>query len=138
MQQGYSIQEGLRNKHSYVSLVVFVKQIAMDMPKPMTPLSKVIVRLEEKGYGRELLVTDGGAHFEDGGRLYTPTELTIVKVYRFEGESDPADMSVAYAIRSDDGECGFLVNAYGTYSNQDNPYYDDFIRSVPVEEQEDL
>ena len=108
------------------------------MPKPMTPLSKVIVRLEEKGYGRELHITEGGARFDDGGRLYHPNQLTIVKVYRFEGESDPADMSVAYAIRSGDGQRGFLVNAYGTYSDRDNPYYDDFIRSVPVEEQEDL
>src|SRR5690606_23726267 len=110
----------------------------MEMPKPMTPLSKVIVRLEEKGYGRELSIMEGGACFEDGGQLSSPEQLTIVKVYRFEGESDPADMSVAYAIRSDDGQCGFLVNAYGTYSNQDNPYYDDFIRRVPVNEQEDL
>ena len=110
----------------------------MDMPKPMTPLSRVILRLEEKGYGRELHITDSGARFEEGGQVYAPTQLTIIKVYRFEGESDPADMSVAYAIRSDDGQCGFLVNAYGTYSNQDNPYYDDFIRSVAMDEQEDL
>lgn len=110
----------------------------MEMPKPMTPLSRVIERLEEKGYGRELLITADGARFEDGGQLYPPSQLTIVKVYRFEGESDPADMSVVYAIHSHDGQHGFLVNAYGTYSNQDNPYYDDFIRSVPVDEQEDL
>lgn len=110
----------------------------MDISKPMTPLSRVITRLEEKGYGRELLITDEGAHFEAGERTYGPAQLTIVKIYRFEGESDPADMSVAYAIRSDDGQCGFLVNAYGTYSNQDNPYYDEFIRNVPVSEQEDL
>lgn len=110
----------------------------MDMPKPMTPLSKVIMRLEEKGYGRELVITEAGARFEDDGRSYIASELTIVKVYRFEGESDPADMSVVYAIHSDDGQRGFLVNAYGTYSDQDNPYYDDFIRSVPVNEQEDL
>jgi len=97
-----------------------------------------MVRLEEKGYGRELLITNEGARFEDDGRLYDPAQLSIVKVYRFEGESDPADMAVAYAIRSDDGQQGFLVSAYGTYANQDNPYYDDFIRSVPVNEQEDL
>ncbi|MEC3879060.1 hypothetical protein [Parapedobacter sp. 10938] len=110
----------------------------MNMPKPMTPLSRVIERLEEKGYGRELLITEEGARFEDGKQLFPPNQLTIIKIYRFEGESDPADMSVAYAIRSSDGQQGFLVNAYGTYSNQDNPYYDDFIRSVPVDEQEDL
>lgn len=110
----------------------------MNISKPMTPLSRVIVRLEEKGYGRELVITETGARFEEGGRMYSPAQLTILKVYRFEGESDPADMSVVYAIRSHDGQHGFLVNAYGTYSNQDNPYYDDFIRNVPVDEQEDL
>ena len=110
----------------------------MNISKPMTPLSRVIVRLEEKGYGRELVITDAGAYFEEGGRVYSPAQLTILKVYRFEGESDPADMSVVYAIRAHDGQRGFLVNAYGTYSNQDNPYYDDFIRRVPVDEQEDL
>lgn len=110
----------------------------MEISKPMTPLSRVLTRLEEKGYGRELLISDEGARFEAGGRTYGPDRLTIVKTYRFEGESDPADMSVAYAIRSDDGQCGFLVNAYGTYSSQDNPYYDEFIRNVPVSKPEDL
>lgn len=104
----------------------------------MTPLSVVMERLREKGHGRELIIESEGAHFEEQSTVYQPSALTIIKVYRFEGESDPADMSVIYAIRADDGQRGYLLNAYGTYSDQDNPFYDDFIRGVPVAEQEDL
>jgi len=104
----------------------------------MTPLSKVLERLGEKGYGQEFIITGDNAHFNGTPNSYRSNQLTIIKVYRFEGESDPADMSVIYAIRADDGEVGFLMNAYGTYSAQDNPDYDDFIRNVQVVEQEDL
>jgi len=104
----------------------------------MTPLSVVLTRLKEKGYGQELTITEEGAQFEGGERQYSPKQLTIIKVYRFEGASDPADMSVVYAMQADDGERGFLLNAYGPYSDQDNPNYDAFIKDVPIDEVEDI
>ena len=110
----------------------------MSTSRSMTPIWKVLDRLGEKGYGHELTIGAGGASFEGNSTVYKPSSLTIIKVYRFEGESDPADMSVIYAVRADDGQVGFLLNAYGTYSDQDNPHYDDFIRGVPMDEQEDL
>ncbi|SEL11189.1 hypothetical protein [Parapedobacter koreensis] len=110
----------------------------MSTSRSMTPITVVMERLQEKGYGRELTIAKDGAYFEGEPKMYTPSQLTIVKVYRFEGESDPADMAVIYAIQADDGQVGYLLNAYGTYSDQDNPYYDGFIRNVPMEEREDL
>lgn len=104
----------------------------------MTPYSKVIERLEEKGYGQEISVVRSGAQFGGSGMAYPPEELKIVKVYRFEGESDPADMSVIYVILASDGNKGYLINAYGSYSGQDNEYYDDFIKAVPIEEIEEI
>lgn len=104
----------------------------------MTPLSVVLTRLKEKGYGRELTITETGANLEGKRGNYAPQQLTIVKTYRFEGASDPADMAVVYAIQTEDGEKAFLLNAYGTYSDQDNPYYDEFIKDVPADEVEDL
>lgn len=104
----------------------------------MTPLSVVLERLREKGYGQELIVGNEGAYFQGHPTVYQPSSLTIIKVYRFEGESDPADMAVIYAIRADDGRVGYLLNAYGTYSDQDNPFYEDFIRNVRMEEQAEL
>ncbi|MFC3197347.1 hypothetical protein ACFOET_06960 [Parapedobacter deserti] len=110
----------------------------MSTSRSMTPMSAVLERIREKGYGRELTIANDGAHFEGASDTYKAEQLTIVKVYRFEGESDPADMSVIYAVRADDGQVGYLMNAYGTYSDQDNPNYADFIRRVAVDEQEDL
>lgn len=40
-------------------------------------------------------------------------EFEIVSVYRYEGNSDPADESVVYAIESNNGTKGILVMGYG-------------------------
>ncbi len=40
-------------------------------------------------------------------------DFEIVEVHRFEGNSDPADEAVVYAIESKDGMKGVLVNGYG-------------------------
>jgi len=37
----------------------------------------------------------------------------IVEVYRFEGDSDPSDEAIVYAIESFNGMKGVLVNGYG-------------------------
>ena len=40
-------------------------------------------------------------------------EFEIVEVYRFEGNSDPGDSAVVYAIESEGGMKGVLVSGYG-------------------------
>jgi hypothetical protein len=40
-------------------------------------------------------------------------DFEIVEVYRFEGNSDPSDEAVVYAIESRTGIKGVLVNGYG-------------------------
>jgi len=39
----------------------------------------------------------------------------IVDYHRFEGTSDPDDTSVIYALETNDGTLGTLVDAYGAY-----------------------
>ncbi|TXE11186.1 hypothetical protein [Algoriphagus aquimarinus] len=106
----------------------------MSTSKSMTTYSQVLNLLPAKGYGKELNIKRAGASFDDSETIYHPEQLKIVKVYRFEGESDPADMAVIYLLHSDTDEKGFLLNAYGTYSDEDNPYYDEFIKRVPINE----
>lgn len=110
----------------------------MSTSASMTPLSLVMNRLTEKGYGREFKIEKDGAYLDEKGKRYQANELKIVKTYRFEGESDPADMAVLYAIESNDNEKGMILNAYGTYSDQDQESYDDFILNVEMDEREDL
>jgi hypothetical protein len=44
-------------------------------------------------------------------------DFEIVEVYRFEGNSDPADEAVVYAVEGSKGEKGVLVNGYGPSSD---------------------
>jgi len=47
---------------------------------------------------------------------FDPDDFEIVEVYRFEGNTDPADEAVVYAIESNKGHKGVLVNGYGPSS----------------------
>jgi dihydrofolate reductase len=44
-------------------------------------------------------------------------EFNIVDVYRYEGDSDPADEAAVYAIESNTGLKGILVTSYGAYAS---------------------
>jgi hypothetical protein len=45
-------------------------------------------------------------------------DFEIDEFYRFEGASNPSDMSIVYAVTSDKYHLkGVLINAYGTYAN---------------------
>jgi|SRR5579871_4627169 len=47
-----------------------------------------------------------------------PSEFEIDEVYRFEGDSDPADEAVVYAIASKHGHKGVLVNGFGISADE--------------------
>jgi len=40
-------------------------------------------------------------------------DFEIVEFYRFEGDSDPSDEAIVYAIQSNNDMKGVLVNGYG-------------------------
>src|SRR5215213_5355203 len=48
---------------------------------------------------------------------FMPEDFEIVDVYRYEGNSDPADEAVVYAIESKSGLKGILVAGYGASSD---------------------
>jgi hypothetical protein len=105
-------------------------------PGTMTTLSTVLNKLKAQGMDNEFVITKNG--FTPGnGIYYRPEDLTIIKTYRFEGESDPADSSIVYIIQTRDGLTGYSIDAYGAYSTHDELNYDDFIKRIPVEEREE-
>jgi hypothetical protein len=48
---------------------------------------------------------------------FDPQDFEIVEVHRFEGNSDPSDEAIIYAITSNTGMKGILVNGYGISAN---------------------
>jgi hypothetical protein len=102
----------------------------------MTTLSSVLETLRIKKLDHEFRMTPEG--FTPGnGKYYTPDQLKIIKTYRFEGESDPADSSIVYILEAHDGYKGYTLDAYGVYSDHDDEAYDDFIRKIPVEDRDE-
>lgn len=108
----------------------------MAAKEEMTTLSTVMEKLRQKKQDNEFRMTDKGFGSEKG-KLYEPEDLKIIKTYRFEGESDPADSSILYLIEANDGKIGYSLDAYGVYSNHDDARYDDFIRRIPMEERDE-
>ncbi|MES2618474.1 MAG: hypothetical protein V4613_11380 [Bacteroidota bacterium] len=47
------------------------------------------------------------------GSKFSPDDFDIKDVYRYEGNTDPADEATVYAIESKDGIKGVLVTGYG-------------------------
>ena len=73
--------------------------------------------LIKEGYTENYKVIERGLKSLRRERIYTPSEVKVLNFYRFEGNSDPADSSILYAIETIDGGKGTLVDAYGPYSD---------------------
>lgn len=108
-----------------------------ERPTQMTTLSSIMERLRVRKKDNEFRWEPDG--FTTGtGKYYQPNDLTIIKTYRFEGESDPADSSILYILEASDGMIGYSLDMYGTYSNHEEEQgYDGFIRSVQVSDRDE-
>lgn len=104
-------------------------------PTEMTTLTSVLEKLRSQKKDTEFAMTEEG--FTAGkNKYYKPEDLTIIKTYRFEGDSDPSDSNILYLIEASDGLIGYSIDAYGAYSTHDESY-DEFIRKVKVEDRDE-
>ena len=86
----------------------------------MTDLQKCMNKLEQQGYTDQFRVEKKYLQsLIDSKKKYKPKDVQAVNFYRFEGITDPEDMSILYAIETTDGNKGTLVDAYGHYSDED-------------------
>ena len=83
--------------------------------------------LNKLGFTTQFKAFKAGLKSLDTEHVYAPNEVTIVNFYRFEGDSDPEENSILYAIETSKGEKGTLTDAYGVYSD---PCVSDFIKQV--------
>jgi hypothetical protein len=120
----------------YLLQQFITKNIVMEKGlNEMRTLSQVLEKLRLKRRDNEFTMSEGC--FSTGkGKKYQPEDLTIIKTYRFEGESDPSDSSILYVIEANDGLVGYSIDAYGVYSNHDAAY-DDFVRKIQVQDRDE-
>ncbi|MEO8398391.1 MAG: hypothetical protein ABI550_01110 [Ignavibacteriaceae bacterium] len=107
----------------------------MKTPNEMTTLSEAMNKMRDKGFDQDFEMTTQGFINAKSRMKYQPNNLIIKKIFRFEGDSNPDDMAILYAIEAADGIKGLLVDAFGTYADDGSDYkLAEFLQKVKVEE----
>jgi len=83
----------------------------------MKTLASCLNKLTLAGYTEDFKAGERGLLSLQHEKIYEPSQIQVTDFYRFEGASDPADNSILYAIETDDGVKGTLVDAYGPYAD---------------------
>lgn len=74
--------------------------------------------LKEKGYTTNFNIAFDKIICSEKKNILNPDEFEITEVYRFEGDTNPGDEDVVYAIESKKGNIkGVLNGAYGMYAD---------------------
>lgn len=92
-------------------------------------LAGAIDDLARRGFTESLAVVGNELRVTKTQKIFRPDEVVIREYRRFEGVSDPDDMSIVYAIETEGGIRGTLVDAYGVYAD---PAVSAFLSKVPV------
>jgi hypothetical protein len=90
-------------------------------------VSAAINGLKERGYTTDFNLEENCIVCNTA--RFDPDDFEITEIYRFEGSSNPDDEAVVYAIESNKGDKGILVNAYGIYSDTMS---DDMIKKLSI------
>ena len=74
--------------------------------------------LKQRGYTVNFNIAFDKIICSDNRICLNPDEFEIMETYRFEGDSNPSDEDVVYAVQSKDGRVkGFISSAFGTYAD---------------------
>ena len=82
-----------------------------DAPEDM---QEAVALLQAEGYTEDFNVVGNRVSCGKCGTDHAPSQLLVDKFFRFEGDSDPADESIVFAVRCPScGAKGVLVSPYG-------------------------
>src|SRR6187549_352869 len=74
--------------------------------------------LKSRGYTLDFNIAFDKIICSNNEICLNPNEFEIVEIYRFEGDTNPSDEDVVYAIESKDGKIkGVLTSAFGLYAD---------------------
>lgn len=103
------------NKDLFIIKTLFMQKNSTTAD--MKTLASCLNKLTLDGYTENFKASEKGLLSLQQEKIYEPGQIHVANFYRFEGASDPADNSILYAIETDDGVKGTLVDAYGPYAD---------------------
>ncbi|QGY47689.1 phosphoribosylpyrophosphate synthetase [Maribellus comscasis] len=90
----------------------------MDKNNQYETLVEALEQLKERGYTHNFQVNEHGQLIEDKEGFFFPSEVELHEFHRFEGDTNPADMSILYAVQTSTGLKGTVVDAYGAEGSE--------------------
>ena len=93
----------------------------------LTTLVEVLNELKKQGYKSDFFVEGTQLRSSISDNMYDPKDVSISDTYRFEGESNPDDSAILYAIETNTGEKGTIANTYGA---QFDEQIEEYIKKV--------
>ena len=93
-------------------------------------LRESLAAAERDGYTHSFKAEPGGLRVLGTDEVFQPNQVTILGHERFEGPSSEDDEETLYFIETTTGMRGTLVDAYGTYADENVA---NFIRKVDVD-----
>lgn len=88
------------------------------MAESYETLTEGIAQLRAQGYTEDFNLKENVIEGKMTAIQLAYNEFKVDKFFRFEGDTDPADEAILYAVSSINHPVkGLLVNAFGTYSD---------------------
>jgi hypothetical protein len=81
-------------------------------------LIEALTDLDKKGFTHNFHVNELGLS-ERKGEYFKPTDVKLIEFHRFEGITNPSDMSILYAIETNSGLKGTVVDSYGADGSEE-------------------
>ncbi|MBW8243612.1 hypothetical protein K1F50_12450 [Muricauda oceani] len=85
---------------------------------------------QEKGYTTNFRFDEGKLIASKTKESYSPEDIFIVADHRYEGMSNPSDMSILYVLETKDGKKGTHLLGYGPNADLDAT---EFFKAIPKE-----
>lgn len=73
-----------------------------------------IKQYQQKGYTSDYQINNENLIDLETKNEYTPNDIFIVATHRFEGMSNPSDMSILYVIETNNASKGTVLVPYGS------------------------
>lgn len=80
-------------------------------------LDETIDDLNRRGFEGHFGVDPDGLREFGTGVTFRATEVRICECFQFERDSDPSEMAIVYAIETETGVRGTLIDALGVYAD---------------------
>ena len=79
---------------------------------------EALAGLKAKGFTLDFTIILDKIFCAEMNLTLNPNDFEIQEFYRFEGDTNPSDEDIVFAIKSKDGQIkGCLSSAYGTYAD---------------------